>query len=240
MLVTQIFTSAGSLPESVVFATHGFLDGAVWQPLTYLFVARPNFFSIFSLLFLYVAGLEVEKYLGRTRFLQLGGLLIAAPVVVLLLWHAAGVASVHAGSYEFSIGLFIAFATLYPNMEWFGFIPLKWLAFAGLVLASMSYLPGGWVGMSILWSVSALSFGFVRFLQHDGAEQVSELLAKKFRRSRRESTKATARRREPEADSIESIDPILDKIAQHGIGSLTAKERARLERARAALLARQD
>ena len=37
-------------------------------------------------------------------------------------------------------------------------------------------------------------------------------------------------------DVIESIDPLLDKISKHGLASLTAREREKLERARAALL----
>jgi len=35
---------------------------------------------------------------------------------------------------------------------------------------------------------------------------------------------------------IESIDPLLDKIAKHGIASLTERERDRLEQVRALLL----
>ena len=41
-------------------------------------------------------------------------------------------------------------------------------------------------------------------------------------------------------DVIESIDPLLDKIAKHGIGSLTEAERARLEEARTELLKKQE
>lgn len=247
MIATQFMISAGQAPLWAGFHSAEFLRGALWQPLTYCFVDTPNFFSIFSLIFLYIAGIEVEKYLGRTRFLQLVSLALAAPVVVLLLWHVADRPSGHSGSYEFTIGMFIAFATLYPNMDWFGFVPLKWFAFAGLVLASMSYLPGDWIGMSVLWSVAALSFGYIRFLQHDGAEQVADFVGKKFRGPSVAGASGHARRparpaprREPEEDSVESIDPILDKIAEHGLASLTAKERAKLERARAALLARQD
>ena len=40
----------------------------------------------------------------------------------------------------------------------------------------------------------------------------------------------------PRDDVIESIDPLLDKIAKHGIASLTPQERERLEEARAELL----
>jgi hypothetical protein len=38
--------------------------------------------------------------------------------------------------------------------------------------------------------------------------------------------------------ATESIDAILDKISQHGVGSLDARERAALEKARAHLLKR--
>ena len=37
-------------------------------------------------------------------------------------------------------------------------------------------------------------------------------------------------------DEVESIDPLLDKIARTGMASLTAKERTRLEKAREALI----
>jgi hypothetical protein len=39
-------------------------------------------------------------------------------------------------------------------------------------------------------------------------------------------------------DATSEVDALLDKIAQSGIGSLTAQERARLESARAELLKR--
>jgi hypothetical protein len=41
---------------------------------------------------------------------------------------------------------------------------------------------------------------------------------------------------QPQDDVIESIDPLLEKISKHGLASLTAREREKLERARAALL----
>src|SRR5947199_216016 len=38
--------------------------------------------------------------------------------------------------------------------------------------------------------------------------------------------------------SMAEVDALLDKIAQHGMGSLTPKERAKLDQARAALIKR--
>jgi hypothetical protein len=53
--------------------------------------------------------------------------------------------------------------------------------------------------------------------------------------------RSRAKRREEseEADLHESIDPLLEKISKHGIGSLTKGERQRLEQAREALLDRE-
>jgi len=39
-------------------------------------------------------------------------------------------------------------------------------------------------------------------------------------------------------DALDAIDPILEKISRHGIGSLTPRERERLEKARAHLIAK--
>jgi hypothetical protein len=49
---------------------------------------------------------------------------------------------------------------------------------------------------------------------------------------------ARSRGRDDE-DAVDSIDPLLDKIAKTGIDSLTPKERARLEKAREALMKRE-
>src|SRR5258708_5027545 len=39
------------------------LQGQVWQIFTYSFVNLPSFFILFSLFFLYIAAVEVEKYI---------------------------------------------------------------------------------------------------------------------------------------------------------------------------------
>ena len=58
---------------------------------------------------------------------------------------------------------------------------------------------------------------------------------------RRPERRSKPANREPvkEGELYESIDPILEKIARQGIGSLTRGEREKLERVRAALLAKE-
>jgi hypothetical protein len=239
IFASVIFPSAGVNISPLAFYLPTFLRGALWQPLTCTFLEDVDFFSLFNVLFIYWSGSEVEKYLGRRRFLQVIGLLLVIPPIVIATWSLFGVHWVYSGPYEFSIGLFIAFATLYPNVQWFGWVPLKWLAFVGIFFGSMRDLPRHqWGDLSVLWVTCAASFGFIRLLQT--GVSVSALVGNvqifkpkpKFRIVPRTTPQRTV---EPE-NIHESIDPVLEKISKHGINSLTASERRALDRARARLL----
>jgi hypothetical protein len=243
MFATVIAETAGWDLTPLIFRSGSFLHGAVWQPLTCILLQGASFFFLFNILFLYWSGVEVEKFLGQRRYLQLLGLLLLVPPVVITAWRLAGVSWSYYGSYEISVGMFIAFATLYPNVELFGWVTLKWLAFAGIVLASMQYLPTHqWGYLSVLWGMSLTSFLYVRYLQGrtstDTPSAIYESLSKIFRRKPKFQVvprEGTRRVVEPD-DVYASVDPILDKIAKSGIGSLTAGERRALDRARNRLL----
>ena len=259
MVATTILESAGvSVDLVAAFWSPEFFRGCVWQLVTYPFIARPDFFFLFGVLFFYFAGIEVEKYLGRKRFIQLLVLLLLVPPSIVSVRHLLGFgAGVYAGSYDFTAALFIAFATLYPNLEYFGWVPLKWIAFACFFISSLGHLPHhDWAGLAVLWGMCGTSFGFIRFLQHGGSVSLPNPF-KLFRRrpklrvvknpvvasapARAKSVVAHAQHSvepplAPQSDVIESIDPLLDKISKHGLASLTAREREKLERARVELL----
>lgn len=223
----------------LAFYTPYFYHGSLWQALTCTFVNPANFFSLFNILFIGWSGGEVEKYLGRRRFLTLVGVLLLLPPVIVSLWSLAGVFWVYHGSYEFSIGLFIAFVTLYPNLEMFGWITLKWLAFAGILLGSMQSLPlHQWDHLSILWAMCGISFAYIRLLQNRIVLPAWFTTATAFRRKPKFSVvpKPPGRRVVEPQDLYESIDPLLEKISKSGINSLTASERRALDRARNQLL----
>jgi len=236
MFATVIGEAARFPMVMFAFTPEAFTHGAVWQLATATLVGYPSFFFIFAMLCLYQSGVEVERYLGRSRYLKLLGTLLLVPIVCSLLWFwTTGISYQYAGSYDIMIGLFIAFATLYPNLEWFNWIPLKWLAFAGLVLASLMYLPNhNWPGLSILLAVSGMAFGMVRLIQRGGLGEVTQWIPKrkpKFRVVRHEEFEAES----DDDDLHKSIDPLLEKIAREGINSLSARERAQLEKASKAL-----
>jgi hypothetical protein len=222
-----------------IFQSHAFLHGAVWQPLTCVLIQNASFFFLFNLFFFYWSGTEVEKYLGIRRYLLLFAVLLLIGPLALITWGSRATYWPYLGSYELSVGMFIAFATLYPNVELFGWVTLKWLAFAGLVLASMQYLPGHqWGSLSILWAMCLAAFLYIRIVQGRITIPVDIRKMNPFRkRPRLHVVQKSQQRRIVDPDDVyASVDPILDKIAKSGIGSLTPTERKALDRARNRLL----
>ena len=243
MFATTIAQSAHWDLMPFAFQSRSFLHGAIWQPFTCIFIQPASFFFLFNVIFFYWAGTEVEKYLGIRRYLLLFGMLLLIGPIILIAWGPAAAMWSYGGSYEISIGLFIAFATLYPNVELFGWVTLKWLAFAGIVLASMQYLPGHeWGNLSVLWVMCLAAFLYIRFVQGRIPIKVEAARLNPFRRRPRLTIvqKASARRVVEPDDVIASVDPILDKIAKSGMGSLTETERKILDRARNRLLKKSD
>ncbi len=228
-----------------VFALHytSFVHGYLWQPLTAPLIQGANFFFLFNVLFFYWSGDQVEQLLGVKRYLQLLGLLLLVPVVIICACGLLGIPGMYYTSYQLMVGMFIAFAAIYPDLQVFGWVDLKWLAFAGIVLASMAYLSPvrDWVNLTIVYAMCATAFGFVRYLQ---GRLPAARLSKPgwFRRKPKIYVvqKSTSRRVVEPEDISSSIDPILDKISRSGIGSLTDAERSQLDRARKQLLKKSE
>jgi hypothetical protein len=243
MFVTVALGTARVSLQPFAFNAQAFVHGSLWQPFTCTLIQSPSFFFLISMLFLHWSGAEVEKFLGRNRFLLFFGLLLLVPTVVMLVWSALGQRWIYSGSYELTVGMFIAFAALYPNIEMFGWVTLKWLAFAGLVLASMQYLPNhDWGYLSVLWGMCLASFWYIRFAQ---GRPLMDFDFERFRLFKPKPKfhivqKSTSRRVVEPEDVYASVDPILDKIAKSGIGSLTAHEKQTLDRARNRLLKKSD
>ena len=174
VLATFLAKALGSLDALIsllAFDTaHSILGGQIWQIFTYSFVDLPSFFTIVGLLFLYVSAVEIEKYIGKARFLTLYGIIVLIPVVSLsVLAIFLNFPLRFLGQTQIMIGLFIAFCTLYPGVQWGGFLTAKWVAIASLVLSSAIDLSSSdWISLGELWLISGFSFGYIRFLQRGG------------------------------------------------------------------------
>ena len=216
---------------------------SLWRLFTYVIVNPISFFTPFAIMCFYWWSVGIETHLGRAIFAKLVLLLVLVAPAVCLVWYGLGVRSGAAGDYAFTGGLLVAFATLYPNTEAWGWIPFKWLAFACIACGSLMLLAANdWVSVSQLWASCAVGFAYMRHakeLEYDDYESPLARFTKLFERKPKFRVLPTPAARRPESDEvdeIDSIDPLLDKIARSGMASLSAKERARLEKAREALM----
>ncbi|MEY2547163.1 MAG: hypothetical protein QOG48_2280 [Verrucomicrobiota bacterium] len=219
---------------------------AVWrsyafhQFLTYAFVHGPSgliWFAI-EMYMLFMFGREVERFFGRRSYIALYALLLLLPPVMLTFWGLSQRTGI-AGSATLHFGIFVAFAVLFPNVQFFALISAKWVA---LILAAIGTLSAlavhDWQSLIVLWLTIAAAFLFIE-LRGAGPELAWLNSVKNFGRGKPRLhvvQKSSARRVVEPEDVYASVDPILDKIAKSGIGSLTASERRALDRARARLL----
>lgn len=244
LVVYAILASAGGSPaETFGFLPGRFGRGYIWTPLTYPFMDKPGFFSLFGLFVYYSWGIQVEQFLGRSRYVIFTLAIVLLQPLIATAWYVAGVPAGALGNLMVTAALLIAFATIYPNIEYLGWVPLKWIAFACIAIGSLMYFSErNWVELSLLWGSCAASFGFIRYLQNGGAMELpdfSRLNPFKRRPKFRVVPSPSAPRRSAtveEEDTAAEMDALLDKIAKSGMSSLTARERARLEKAREALM----
>jgi membrane associated rhomboid family serine protease len=211
----------------------------LWQFVTYPFVNKPEIFTLVQLVLLAFFGRDVEKFIGRKSFAWLYAVLVLAIPVLLSILNFLGMDSgTYYGSDAVHFAVFVAFVMIYPAAEIFFGIQARWIAIALVGIYTLQMLAyRQWVNLSILWwSCGVAALWMVREgVRTFSLPSVSNL---PLRRPERRSKPAN---REPvkEGELYESIDPILEKIARQGIGSLTRGEREKLERVRAALLAKE-
>jgi hypothetical protein len=220
--------------------------GQVWRLFSYVIFppgtgwAAFNFIIAMGLLIFF--GRQVEQHIGRKSYLYFYIALVLIPSVLLCLLSFFGLNAEYLNGYATIFGVFIAFATLYPGMEFnifFVTMTAAIWAYALLGVYTVVYVAyGDWYAIGILWLDAGIGYFGMRLV---GAgygftwltdwldERRSQRLARKHNLRVLKETKAT-----------ESIDEILEKISKQGVGSLNARERAALERARTNLLKRDE
>jgi len=248
LVLSAVFMSMRS-PLLNLFTFSMPLDPAwtLWRLFTYVIIGDVSFFTPFSILFFYWLSVGLETHLGRPKLAQLLTLVVlATPAVSAFWWWTFGLPSSAYDNYMLMSGLLVAFATLYPTTEAWGWVPFKWVAFACIACGSLMLLAQQrWVGLSHLWASCAVGFAYIRYTkeqEYDDYESPIERLQTWMKRRKFTVVKSAAPaspRREVESDTdsaTEEMDRLLDKIARSGLASLTAQERAQLEQAREALL----
>jgi hypothetical protein len=185
--------------------------------------------------------------LGRAVLAKLLVLMVFLPVAVAaVFWYGFGEPSALLDKDLMIMGLLIAFSTVYPRAEFWGWIPFKWVAFACLVCGSMMELADrDWLSLSSLWVNAGGAFLYMRRsldAEHDDEVPATTRIKNWFRRKPKfrvvpmpnAANKPAVRPLAEESDT--EVDALLDKIAKSGLSSLTRSEKAKLERARQELL----
>jgi membrane associated rhomboid family serine protease len=244
-IFTALFFAAGhsSVLNYCMFDSayiwHG---GQVWRFLTYGFVHSPLGYGLLwfaiEMYMLFIFGREVERFLGSRAYIFLYLLLLILPAALLTIWGVWS-RTAASGSSGLHFAMFVAFATIYPNVEIFFRIMAKWVALLLAAIGTLSALAANdWQTLAVLWTSLTVAFLFVE-LRGAGPELAwwNNLKTLVRPKPKFHVVPKTNSRRVVEPDDVyASVDPILDKIAKSGIGSLTANERRALDRARNRLL----
>jgi len=199
----------------------------LWQLLTYIFLhdTRTIFHILFNMITLYFFGPEIERMLGRRRFLFF---YLAAGVF-------AGIAQClipgNRGPNNFVVGasgaiyaVLVAYALTFPNRTVIFFIfPMKVRTLVLLLIGISLYsgLSSSQNGIAHFAHLGGAAFGFVYWKGRPWLDSALNRFSE-WRASRRKTV---------DIDEQHDLDRILEKISQHGMGSLTKGERAFLLRA---------
>lgn len=223
----------------LTFNTESVLRGGeLWRCLTYAFVNPPDPWFIISLVMLYIFGRDVEQHLGRKGFIRLYlGFLLLGPSLLL----AASLVSRQSLSITQSwanFAVFLSFAALYPGAQLLFQITAKIFALVLLGISVLQLLAGRqWVEMMVLLATAFLAFYAIRHGSALNLDFVSRLRPVSSR-SKIPRLRVVKSPDDEPVDPHRIIDPLLEKISQSGLSSLTRREREQLERARAVLLAK--
>jgi membrane associated rhomboid family serine protease len=239
-IIAAFLVFAGVSLEPLQFDSARVLgNGQLWRLATYAFVHGPSMLLWFAIemYMLFVFGREVERFIGQRAYIALYLVLLFAPVAVLTLWGLRERTGL-AGSPALHFGIFVAFATIYPSAELLLRITAKWMA---LVLGGIYTLQllayHAWTDLAVVWTSIAAGFLFIR--SRGVGPELAWWENFKTRLQPKPKFKVVPKQtslHRTEDDLYESVDPILEKIARSGIGSLTPNERRQLDRARNRLL----
>lgn len=242
MIGGALAQSLGYVPflRQLAFSTGAILhDWSVWQFVTYPFLHVPDIWFVVEMFLLYSFGREVEKFIGRSAFLGLYLVLILLPPCLLT---AVGtwIDATLSGSGMLHFGVFVGFAALYPNVEFFfGRVLVKWIVWVLLAIYSLQHIAQhNWVAFTVLWVSTVAAYLYLAYARGLQGFPMGSFLKKLVVKEKPVTLRRSRPRYQdrPLEDVHALIDPLLEKISKHGLGSLTAREREKLEKARTALL----
>jgi len=222
-----------------------------WGLITYMFAHLNVFHIFFNMLNLFWFGNLFRSFLGNKRILPLyllGG--ITGGLVYMLCFHLllpAGTDTTMLGASASVMALLVACATLMPNYEigllLIGSVRLKWLALAVIVLDLISIPQGNLGGILAHVGGAATGFIYIKLLQNGTDlgqpfvwcfEAIANLRSGNRSTSKRSFKPKKSPLKVVKKNIVENkqlrLDQLLDKINERGIESLSAEEKAWLDK----------
>jgi len=218
--------------------------GFLWQFVTYMFLHSGVFHIFWNLVILFFFAPETESGLGSRRFLHM---YLLAGIFGGLLWYLVCrlFLPVHleitvTGASASTYAVIIAFATLYPDRPITLFpLPItllaKHLAWLTVLISVLLQVRGEGDAVAHLAHLGGMAVGFLYVKAVRSSYSLPRFQMPRFRMSK--SPEGPKLRVLPPASQKDEfiqqrIDPILDKIAEKGIQSLTVEERRILDEAK--------
>ncbi|MBI4422770.1 MAG: rhomboid family intramembrane serine protease [Elusimicrobia bacterium] len=217
---------------------HVLQDRWVWQPLSYLFIHGSFMHLLFNVFALWMFGMPVEAQWGARDFLKYY-FLCGIGAGLLSIASSPGSAYPIIGASGAVYGLLVAFAMLYPDavIYLYFFFPVKASHMAILfgVIEFFASATQATPGVARFAHLGGMVIGYVYIrwwwiLKIRLKGLWSGLGAAAGPRPARRGPKRADAAPPPEADPMEEVDRILDKISAHGKESLSEEEREVLRR----------
>ena len=235
----------------IALVTGDVRGGEVWRLLTWPLFNRPTGWAFISLILFYIWGTRLEDDLGRKRMAWLLLWMTLVPAVILSAVNAQPQS--FGGMRWIGVAFFVAFAVEYPNMRFFFNIP-SWVIAAGFVFLDVLSLLGDRFYEDLLLYALVIAtavfcmrqFGLAdaasfiprfRWPGMKGARPSAGRSGGRTKKPKRKKSKAnlsavpdfTPPRPSTPTIADREVDELLDKIAAHGLDSLTPDERRRLD-----------
>lgn len=228
-----------TLLDWLTFTSEEVYRGQIWRIFTYGLVNPPSRQFVVHMFVIGWCGRDLERFFGRRKFFTLYGCLyLLTPLFFTLIgkWWTLPLAG-ETGA----LALFVAFATVYPGVAVYFGILAKWLAVVLVGIFTLIYIAYHEDAALIsLLATTAFAYVFVRYERgHFSLPRFNFFRRKPKLRVLPDLAPSRSPRLSAEKEpAMAEVDTLLDKIARSGIGSLTAKERARLDAAGAELTKR--
>lgn len=235
-----VWTVSPAAIDVLVLVADDVRRAQIWRLVTWPLANRPDIWTVLMLAMLWYFGRELERMIGRNRYLSL---LIYVTVVPGIVATIVGVDV--AGARAIEICVFCLFCAELPSVRFWGGIP-AWVFAAVIVGVEMLQLVGLRRGSEIIVLVASLATAAVvgRSFGLLGAYPWIPSLALGQRRPRPSKQRRAARRPDStgtvvsgpwqaapagltEAEQAE-LDSLLDKTSAGGLDSLSRSEKTRL------------